>query len=77
MAIRKQLHKLIDNIDDENVLSAYMHLIQSMNGSEFGNLYDDLEPEQKEQLDKSFQRSLNPSNLRSHQDALNALSKWL
>lgn len=77
MAVKERLHKIIDQIEDEALLQAYMQLIQSLNESEYGQLYNDLSKDQKAQLDLSYKQSLNSSNLIPHQEAMNTLSKWL
>ncbi len=77
MAVKEQLHKIIDQIEDEAVLNAYMQLLQSFSEGEYGQLFNNLSKDQKAQLEVSYQRSLNPSNLITHEKAMNTLSKWL
>ncbi|MEX0813870.1 MAG: hypothetical protein WD048_16750 [Chitinophagales bacterium] len=66
MKVKEDFHKLIDNINDEEVLLSYFKLIQSLNKNQAGNLWNTLSSEEKKDLLLSYEESLNPDQLISH-----------
>lgn len=77
MKTREQFHKLIDKIDDEDALKGYFNLIQRLNSHQTGVLLDSLSGEEKEDLWLSYEESLDPNNLISHEYAKKQHDKWL
>lgn len=51
MSIRQAFHKLIDEIDSEETISAYHDLLSQMQRAIPANLIDNLSDEQKKELD--------------------------
>ena len=48
MKTKDEFHNLIDKIEDEEVLKGYLKLIQRLNNSQTGELWNDLNPQEKE-----------------------------
>ena len=66
MKTKENFHKLIDKIEDEEILKAYYELIQRLNKSQTGGLWNSLNKSEKEELLLSFDESFYPENLVSH-----------
>ena len=77
MLVKEKFHKLIDQIDDEKALEAYLNLILKLNTHESGRLYAMLTSEQKEELEISYQESFEESNLLSCETVKSKYSNWL
>ena len=77
MKTKEEFHSLIDKIEDEEVLKGYFKLIQTLNDHQTGKLWDSLKSEEKEELLLSYEESLNPKNLVSHNDVKKQHDKWL
>lgn len=77
MLVKEKFHKLIDQIDDEKALEAYLNLILKLNRHESGKLYSMLTNKQKEELEISYQESFEESNLLSNETVKGKYSKWL
>lgn len=76
MITKKDFHKLIDDIEDEEALSGYFQLIQRLNENKSGELWESLSPEEKEELLLSYEESFNPDNLISHEQVKKQHDKW-
>lgn len=68
MRIKEEFHKLIDKIDNEEILKGYFELIQRLNSNQTGKLWDSLTSDEKEELSLSYEESFDPKNLVSHED---------
>lgn len=77
MSTKEEFHKLIDEIEDENLLKAYLGLIQRLNLNETGKLWDDLSSLEREELMLSYKESLDSINLISHQEVKEQHARWL
>ena len=77
MKTKEDFHKLIDKIEDEEVLKGYFNLIQRLNNNQTGELWNTLSPEEQEELLLSYEESLDPNNLVSHNDVKKQHAKWL
>ena len=77
MRTKDEFHKLIDNIEDEQLLMAYFQLIKKLNLNEVGKLWEGLTSEEKEELLISYEESNQPQNLVSHIEVKKNLQKWL
>lgn len=77
MRIKEDFHKLIDKIEDEEVLKGYFKLIQRLNNNQTGELWNTLSAEEKEELLLSYEESSEPNNLVSHDDVKKQHAKWL
>lgn len=77
MRTKEDFHKLIDKIEDEEVLKGYFNLIQRLNSNQTGELWNTLSAEEKEELLLSYEESSDPNNLVSHDDVKKQHTKWL
>lgn len=76
-SIKQKLHTLIDNIDNESLLTQVYELIYKKNSSKEGDLWSKLSPQQQEEVLLSLEESNNPSNLISNEDVKKSHKKWL
>ena len=76
MSVKQEFHALIDQIEDEEALKAFMELIKSLSYKK-GNLIDELSESQKEALFMSYDESFVKTNLVSHEAMKNKHEKWL
>ncbi|HNP08552.1 MAG TPA: hypothetical protein PKN99_13045 [Cyclobacteriaceae bacterium] len=77
MRTKDDFHKLIDGIEDEEVLKGYFKLIQRLNDNHTGELWDGLSSAEKEELLLSYEESFEPNNLLSHEEVKKQHNKWL
>jgi hypothetical protein len=77
MRTKEAFHKLIDKIDNEEILKGYFELIQRLNSNQTGKLWDSLTSAEKEELLLSYEESFDPKNLVSHEDVKGQHAKWL
>jgi hypothetical protein len=77
MRTKEDFHKLIEKIEDEEVLKGYFKLIQRLNNNQTGELWDALSPAEKEELLLSYDESFDPNNLVSHNEVKKQHVKWL
>jgi len=77
MRTKEDFHKLIEKIEDEEVLKGYFKLIQRLNNNQTGELWDGLSPAEKEELLLSYDESFDPNNLVSHEEVKKQHNKWL
>jgi hypothetical protein len=77
MNTKETLHKLIDEIKDENVLKGCLELIKRLNLNQTGELWNELSKEDKDELLLSYEESFNADNLISHAQVKSQHSKWL
>lgn len=77
MKVKEEFHKLIDTIDDDEMLVAYYNLISQLNKQETGKLFQKLTNKQKQELSLAYRESFNPVDLLSHQEVKSQYEKWL
>lgn len=77
MRTREDFHNLIDKIQDEEILKGYFKLIEKLNNSQTGELWNSLNDEEKAELLLSYDESFNSSNLISHGQVQKQHHKWL
>ena len=77
MRTKEEFHKLIDNIEDEQLLVAYFQLIKKLNLNEVGKLWEGLTSEEKDELLLSYEESNQLQNLVSHVEVKKKFQKWL
>jgi hypothetical protein len=77
MRTRDDFHKLIDGIEDEQVLKAYYALIQRLNYNQTGELWNKLSGEEKAELLLSYEESFDAENLIAHNQVQEQHAKWL
>ena len=75
--IKKDLHNLIDSIDNVNLLSNFYDLIKKRLSSKEGQLWNRLTTKEQEELYLAFEESENPENLISHEEMKKKHEKWL
>jgi hypothetical protein len=75
--LKSNFHKLIDNINNDNVLSRFYYLLLQANIMNENSLWLRLSKEEREEL-LSVENDCNDnSNLISHSDMINKHLKWL
>lgn len=77
MRTKEAFHKLIDKIDNEEILKGYFQLIERLNKNQTGKLWDSLTSEEQEELLLSYEESFDPKNLISHEEVKGQHDKWL
>lgn len=77
MKTKDQIHELIETIDDEEVLNAYLLLIKTLNNNKTGSLWSSLTLEEEQDLLVSYDESFDKKNLTSHEDVKKQYIKWL
>lgn len=68
MRTKEAFHKLIDEIEDEEVLKGYFELFQRLNSTQTGKLWDSLSPDEKNELLLSYEESFDAKNQISHEE---------
>jgi len=77
MRTKDVIHELIDTIEDEEVLNAYLLLIKTLSNNDTGRLWNSLNEEQKDDVLKSYEESFVSNNLVAHEEIKKQHSKWL
>jgi len=77
MLLKEKLHKLIDKIEDEGTLEAYLNLILKLNIHESAKLFAGLSIKQKEELEISYHESFIETNLLSNEQVKSQDRRWL
>jgi hypothetical protein len=75
--LKSKFHKLIDNINNDNVLSKFYDILSRVKESVEGSLWDRLSPEEQDELILIEKDSHNPENLISHSEMIKKHKKWL
>ena len=68
MKTKEAIHKLIDEINDEETLKAYHKIISYLNKQQIGKLYHTLTDNEKQDLMLSYEESFDMKNLMNHED---------
>ena len=68
MRTKEAFHKLIDKIENEEVLKGYFELVQRLNSNQTGRLWDSLSADEKNELLLSYDESFDSKNLISHEE---------
>ena len=77
MKTKEDFHKLIENIEDEEILKGYLQLIQRLINHQTGELWNGLNSKEKEELLLSYEESFDNNYLISHQQVKKQHNKWL
>jgi hypothetical protein len=77
MKTKEDFHKLIDSIENEQVLKSYYELISKLNSNETGKLWESLTQSEKEELLISVEESKDSNNWITHSEVKNQHIKWL
>ena len=75
--LKKDLHKLIDEIDNDKVLRGFYDLLKTKLSSKEGELWNSLSEKEQEELLKAFEESEDTENLVEHDEVMRKYSKWL
>jgi len=75
--LKINFHQLIDNIDNEQILTKFYSLMVRMNSSTPGQLWNRLTQEEQEELLQSDIESDDPQNLIPHSMIQKKHQKWL
>ena len=75
--LKKDLHNLIDSIDNVNLLSNFYDLIKKRLSSKEGQLWNRLTKKGQEELFLAFEESEKSTNLISHEKMKKKHEKWL
>ncbi len=77
LKLKRDFHKLIDSIDNEQLLSAFYALLKRKAENEEGKLWQNLTAEQRNALKNAFQESEHAENLVGHDTVRKKFKKWL
>jgi uncharacterized protein with von Willebrand factor type A (vWA) domain len=75
--LKSNFHNLIDNINDENILSKFYDLLSRAKETKEGLLWNRLSQKEKDELMLIEKESLNSENLISKIDMQQKHKKWL
>jgi hypothetical protein len=75
--LKSNFHKLIDNINNENVLYKFYEIIEKTKESKEGSLWARLSPNEQQELIMIEKESRLAENLISHSKMINKHKKWL
>jgi len=75
--LKKNIHSLVDSIENENLLMKFYDLMSKMKDVTNGLLWSRLSKEEQEELLLSEKESEDPENLLSYNEMKNKHSKWL
>lgn len=70
--LKTSLHKVIDRIQNEELLQAIYDFLKTREHSESGKLWQSLSNEQKKELLASYEESENDNNLISNDDVFDS-----
>ena len=75
--IKKNLHNLIESIDNESLLMNFYDIIKSRTELQEGQLWNRLNQNEQEKLLATFEETENPENLIDHEKMKKKHNKWL
>jgi hypothetical protein len=75
--LKSNFHKLIDNINNDNILSKFYEILEKVKESKDGTLWDKLSLEERQELEDIEKESHDSNNLISHADMTKKHKKWL
>ena len=75
--IKTNFHKLIDSIENEELLSNFYNILRQRKNSSTGKLWDSLTQSQQNEVLLSDKESENENNLLSHKNVMKKHKKWL
>ncbi|MCX6257783.1 MAG: hypothetical protein NTW49_07815 [Bacteroidia bacterium] len=77
MELKNNFHRLIDNINNDNVLTKFYDILSRAKDSNEGSLWSGLSIEEQNELILIEKESQNPQNLISNSDMIKKHKKWL
>ncbi len=75
--IKSDFHRLIDRIDNEELLSAFYQLLEKRSEQQTGKLWDSLTEEEKNELLLSYEESQDENNWISGAEIRQKHEQWL
>jgi len=75
--LKSNLHRMIDSISDEGILSTFFDLLSRAKSSKDGALWSKLTLEERDELLAIEKESRDPKNLISHGEMKTKHQKWL
>jgi len=75
--LKLNFHNLIDDIDDERILSKFYDILSRVNENKEGLSWNKLSQEEQEELALIVKESSDPANLISNDEMMEKLKKWL
>ncbi len=75
--LKKSLHNLIDQIENEHLLKSFYNILKSRISVQDGQLWDRLSTDEKEELLAAYDESLHEENLLSDKTMRYKHKKWL
>ena len=75
--LKSNLHKLIDQIDNQNLLEEFYKEIKIILERSQGNIWDKLNEDQKKDILLSYEESEIDNNLLDHDTVINKYKDWL
>lgn len=75
--LKKDLHSLIDSIENENLLYYFYNILKTRVTAKDGKLWENLTKKQQEELLLAFEESKDNNNLSSNEDIKKKYKKWL
>ena len=77
LELKSNFHKLIDNFENDSVLSKFYFILSNAKDSENGALWNSLSLEEQEELILIEKESHNPENLIPHSEMIKKYQRWL
>lgn len=77
LELKSNFHKLIDNIDNENLLNSFYEIMLSANNHAAGSLWARLSYVERQELIEIEKETQNEENLISHTVIKEKHSRWL
>jgi hypothetical protein len=77
MNTKEKLHILVDQIQDEKLLKAYLDLLENRAKEVVGKLWNTLSNQEKEELFLSYEDSFDDDNLIDNKEVKSKFKKWL
>jgi len=77
LELKSNFHKLIDNFENDSVLSKFYFMLSQAQESKVGSLWKKLSYEEQQELILSDIESQNPENLIPHSEMIKKYQKWL
>jgi hypothetical protein len=77
IALKKNFHLLIDNIENENLLISFYELMKKRSSSKEGEIWNKLTQKEQDELLLSLDESENSDNLINHDEMIKKHKKWL
>ena len=77
LELKSNLHKLIDNINNEKILCSFYEMMSSLNEHNEGSLWAKLSSEEQQELVDLDEETKNEDNLNSHSTIKEKHRQWL